>query len=53
MVKQFEDQRLRDHQVEATTDDQLYEISCDPGLIGSSLIFETRYLQSLEKWRRF
>jgi hypothetical protein len=52
-VKHLEDQRLRDQQVEATTDDQLYGISCDPGLISLSLISETRYLQSLEKWRRF
>jgi hypothetical protein len=52
-VKRLDDQRLRDQHVEASTDEQIYELSRDPGLINSSLISEVRYLQSLEKWRKF
>jgi hypothetical protein len=52
-AKHLEDLKLMGQQPKATTDQQLLEMSRNPELINQGLVSETKYLRTLERWRRF
>lgn len=52
-AKHLKDLNLMGEQPQTTPYEQLLEMSRKPGLIDQGLISETKYLQTLEKWRRF
>jgi hypothetical protein len=52
-AKHLEDLKLMGQKVEATTDEQLFEVSNNPDLLNQGVISETNYLKSLQKWQQF